>query len=220
MTAHPSPVAPVRWAVLVPLKSLKRAKSRLALPAAARVELVLAMAGDVVEAALACQQVDLVAVVADAADGLEPLQRLGAALLVDPAARGLNGALRQAAAIVAARDGAYGIASLVGDVAAVRPDQLSRVLAATAIEGTAFVADAAGRGTTLVAARRWVGFLPEYGPQSRRRHVDAGFTELLLPDLDELRLDVDTVTDLQALQRLTPGPRTRTVLAALAAPLE
>jgi len=90
------------------------------------------------------------------------------------------------------------------------------LLAAAAIEGTAFVPDAAGRGTTLVAARRWAAFLPEYGNHSRRRHLDAGFTELALPDLDGLRLDVDTVADLQALQRLQPGPRTRAVLARMA----
>ena len=44
----------------------------------------------------------------------------------------------------------------------------------------------------------------------------ARFTELTLPDLEGLRLDVDTVADLQALQRLQPGPRTRAVLTRLA----
>lgn len=220
MTAHPSPSAPVRWAVLVPMKPPTAAKSRLAVPPATRAELVLAMAGDVVEAALACPEVDLVAVVADTAAGLEPLQRQGASLVVDPGGHDLNTSLRQAAAAVATRDGSYGIASLVGDVAAARPEQLSRVLAAAAIEGTAFVPDAAGRGTTLVAARRWAAFLPEYGRHSRRRHLDAGFSELALADLDGLRLDVDTVADLQALQGLEPGPRTRAVLARMTAPLE
>lgn len=204
----------------MPLKPVTRAKSRLALPPEVRAELVLAMAADVVEAALRCPDVALVAVVADDSDGLEPLQRLGAALVVDPAPQDLNTSLRHAAAVAATRDASYGIASLVADVAAVRPDQLSRVLAAAAIAGTAFVPDAAGRGTTLVASRRWSGFLPEYGKYSRRRHAEAGFTELTLPDLDGLRLDVDTVADLTALQRLTPGPRTGKVLAGLTAPLE
>lgn len=220
MTAHPSPAAPVRWAVLVPLKAPTAAKSRLAVPPETRAELVLAMAGDVIEAALACPEVDLVAVVADTAKGLESLQRQGAALVVDPERRDLNTSLRQAAAVAATRDGSYGIASLVGDVAAVRPAQLSRVLAAAAIEGTAFVPDAAGRGTTLVAARRWAAFLPEYGKSSRHRHLEAGFTELLLPDLDGLRLDVDTMADLQSLQRLEPGRRTRALLARLPSSLE
>ena len=174
MTAHPSPTAAIRWAVLVPLKPPTAAKSRLAVPHDTRVELVLAMAGDVVEAALACTDVDLVAVVADSADGLEPLQRQGAAIVIDPDGLGLNASLRHAAAVAAARDASYGIASLVGDVAAARPEQLTRVLAAAAIEGTAFVPDAAGRGTTLVAARRWAAFLPEYGNHSRRRHARGG----------------------------------------------
>lgn len=218
MTEHPSPTAPVRWAVLVPLKAPTAAKSRLAVPTAVRAELVLAMAGDVVEAAMSCPEVALVAVVADTATGLESLQRQGAALVVDPDVRELNAALRHAAAVAATRDASYGIASLVGDVAAVTPGQLSRVLAAAAIEGTAFVPDSAGRGTTLVAARRWAAFLPEYGKGSRHRHLTAGFTELALPDLDGLRLDVDTVADLTALQALEPGRRTRAVLAELDAP--
>jgi 2-phospho-L-lactate guanylyltransferase len=220
MTAHPSPATDVRWAVLVPLKPPSAAKSRLAVPADVRAQLVMAMAGDVVEAVRSCSEVDLVVVVADAPDGLEPLQRLGAGVVVDPAHEGLNASLRHAAAVVAARDSGFGIASLVADVAGVTPEQLSRVLAASAIRGTAFVPDAAGRGTTLVASRRWAAFLPEYGRHSRRRHVDAGFTELLLPDTEGLRLDVDTVADLQALQALGPGPRTTAMLSSLSLPLQ
>jgi len=205
-----------RWAVLVPLKPLVSAKSRLAVPDTLRTELVLAMACDTVAVALACPAVDLVLVVTDAVKGLEPLQRMGAGLIVNPAGDGLNAALRHAAGIAAARDSGYGIASLVADLAAATVDQLTRVLAEAALHRRSFVPDAAGPGTTLVAATQWGSFLPEYGPQSRRRHVEAGFVELSLSDITGLRLDVDTTADLQAAAAIGVGPRTSRLLTGLA----
>jgi 2-phospho-L-lactate guanylyltransferase len=221
MTADPRQPHPMRWAMLLPIKPPGAAKSRLALASAEdRTALVMAMATDVVAVALACPRVDLVLVVGDSPDGLEPLQRMGATVVVDPAVRGLNASLRYAAGLAAARDASYGIASLVADVAAVTVDQLTRALDAAAVAGTAFVPDAAGRGTTLVAARRWGSFLPEYGLQSRRRHREAGFVELDLEDLTGLRLDVDTLADLAALRSLGPGPTTSALLERIGSPLQ
>lgn len=216
MTADARQPQDLRWALLLPIKPPGAAKSRLALAGAAdRVDLVLAMAMDVAAVALACPRVDLVLVVGDSPDGLEPLQRMGAAVVVDPAARGLNASLRYAAGLAAARDASYGIASLVADVAAVTVDQLTRALDAAAAAGAAFVPDAAGRGTTLVATRQWGSFAPEYGLDSRRRHGEAGLVELDLADLTGLRLDVDTLADLAALRSLGPGPLTRAVLTRI-----
>ena len=188
----------LRWAVLIPLKPLASAKSRLAVADAVRTELVLAMACDTVAVALACPLVDLVLVVTDTAEGLDPLQRMGAGMVVGPGGTGLNAALRHAAKVAAARDSTLGIASLVADVAAATVDQLTRVLAEAEHHLCSFVADAAGSGTTLLAATQWGSFLPEYGPQSRRRHLEAGFVELSEPDITGLRLDVDTTADLRA----------------------
>jgi 2-phospho-L-lactate guanylyltransferase len=221
MNADPRQLHQVRWALLLPIKPPGTAKSRLALDSVQdRADLVLAMATDVVTVALACPRVALVLVVGDSPDGLEPLQRMGAAVVVDPAVRGLNASLRYAAGLAAARDSTYGIASLVADVAAVTVDQLTRALDAAAVAGNAFVPDAAGRGTTLVAARQWGSFLPEYGLHSRRRHREAGLVELNLDDATGLRLDVDTLADLAALKALGPGPMTRALLARIAVPLQ
>jgi 2-phospho-L-lactate guanylyltransferase len=221
MTADARQPPDVRWALLLPIKPPAAAKSRLALASADdRAALVMAMAMDVATVALACPLVELVLVVGDSPEGLEPLQRLGAAVVVDPAGRGLNASLRYAAGLAAARDSSYGIASLVADVAAVTVDQLTRALEAAATAGTAFVPDAAGRGTTFVGARQWGSFLPEYGRHSRRRHRDAGFVELDLDDVPGLRLDVDTLADLTALQSLGPGPRTLTLLERLAGQIQ
>ena len=206
----------LRWAVLVPLKPLASAKSRLAVPDAVRTELVLAMACDTVAVALACPLVDLVLVVSDTVEGLGPLQRMGAGMVVDPKGMGLNAALRQAAGVAAARDSTLGIASLVADLAAATVDQLTRVLAEAEHHPCSFLPDAAGPGTTLVAATQWGSFLPEYGPQSRRRHLEAGFVELSVPDITGLRLDVDSTADLQSAAANGVGPRTSKVLGASA----
>ncbi|MDX6227310.1 MAG: 2-phospho-L-lactate/phosphoenolpyruvate guanylyltransferase [Frankiales bacterium] len=221
MSTEPLQPHEVRWALLVPLKAPVAAKSRLTLASALlRTELVLAMAADVTAVALSCPRVALVLVVAESSEGLEPLQRMGATVVVDPSGQGLNGSLRYAAGLAAARDHTYGIASLVADVAGVTVDQLTRALDASASAGTAFVPDAAGRGTTFVAARQWGSFLPEYGLHSRRLHVEAGFTELVLSDATGLRLDVDTIADLAAVSAVGPGPRTRSVLARIDGPLQ
>ncbi len=221
MTAEARQPHELRWAVLLPVKPPGKAKSRLALASdRLRTELVMAMAADVTAVALGCPRVALVLIVAESFDGLEPLQRMGATVVVDPAGTGLNSSLRYAAGLAAARNSAYGIASLVADVAAATVDQLTRTLDAAAATGTAFLPDSAGRGTTLVAARRWASFLPEYGLHSRRRHAEAGFTELRLDDVTGLRLDVDTVADLTAMAALGPGPMTRRVLERMAGPIE
>ena len=225
--APPKDQNALRWALLVPMKPLDRAKGRLAVePPPLRAELVLAMACDTVTAASTCPLVDVVLVVADSAAGLDPLQRLGATVVVDPQARGLGGdhglneSLCYAAGVAGARDSDYGIASLVADVAAVTPDQLTRVLRAASLHERSFVPDAAGVGTTLVASRHWATFLPEYGEQSRQRHVLAGFAEITEPDINGLRLDVDTIADLAAAAALGAGPQTRTVLDRGRPPLQ
>jgi 2-phospho-L-lactate/phosphoenolpyruvate guanylyltransferase len=208
----------LRWALLVPLKAPATAKSRLFVPSDLRAELVLAMACDTVAVAMSCPLVALVLIVADSAEGLEPLQRMGAGIVLDTTGQGLNAGLRHAAGIAAARDSGYGIASLVADVAALTVDQLTRTLAAAAAHERSYVPDAAGPGTTFVAARHWGSFLPEYGPGSRRRHGDAGFVELTVPDITGLRLDVDTIADLAAATAIGTGPRTTAVLTRSAAP--
>jgi len=59
----------VEWTVLVPVKRLQLAKSRLPLPATTRAALMAAMAADTVAAALAAPGVARVAVVTGEATG-------------------------------------------------------------------------------------------------------------------------------------------------------
>ena len=96
--------SPLSWSLVIPVKVLARAKSRLAgLAGPAREELALAMAADTVSAAAACPVVAAVVVVTDDASAASTLGELGALIVPDEPAAGLNPALAHGASLAAAR---------------------------------------------------------------------------------------------------------------------
>lgn len=207
----------MQWTLVVPLKALSRAKSRLSDAAAdgLRPGLALAFAQDTVAAALACPTVGDVAVVTgDVLAGRE-LSALGARILPDEPGGGLNAALRHAASAVRAKSPRSPLAALNADLPALRPLELARVLSAAAEFPRAFLPDAAGFGTTLLAASPGRELLPAFGTGSRTRHRASGAEELLLPDVSSVRQDVDTGADLRAALALGVGPRTAAVVELL-----
>ena len=203
----------LRWSVVIPVKVLARAKSRLTgLAGPRRAELALAMAADTVAAAIGCPAVDSVIVVTDDATAAAELSGLGALLLPDEPGDGLNPALAFGAAYSDERWPGRGRAGLAADLPALDAAGLGRALARAAGAGQAFVADAAGTGTTMYTAGPDAAFRPRFGPAPTRRTWPPA-VELALPGLDGLRRDVDTVADLRDAARIGLGPRT----AALAA---
>jgi 2-phospho-L-lactate guanylyltransferase len=216
MTTPPAD-SPLTWSLVVPVKVLARAKSRLAAAAGPhRPALALAMAADTVAAALACPEVARVIAVTDDPQAAQVLAGLGALVISDEPGQGLNPALRHGAAAAAARWPGSGIAALAADLPALRPAELGLGLRAAARWEHAFVPDAAGSGTTLYAARPGAAFRPRFGPRSAQQHLAAGAAELSLPGLASLRRDVDRPTDLRAASALGVGPRTAAVAARLA----
>jgi 2-phospho-L-lactate guanylyltransferase len=207
------------WSLVVPLKPLAVAKSRLA-PAAGSVRpaLALAFAVDTVAAALACDRVADVTVVTDDGLAAAELAGLGAFVVADEPAAGLNAALRHGAARVRERRPAAPVAALNGDLPALRPAELSLVLLeAVRAQERAFLADAAGLGTTLLAALPDFPLSPAFGGASRARHLASGAREITLPGVASVRQDVDTGEDLRAALLLGVGPRTA-FFAALSPP--
>ena len=207
---------PLTWSVVIPVKVLARAKSRLAGPRGpARSELALAMAADTVRAAAACLAVATVVVVTDDPAAASVLGALGAWVVADEPDAGLNPALAHGAAMAVASWPDRGTAALAADLPALRPAELDRGLRAAAQWPEAFVADAAGTGTTLYAARPGEAFRPRFGPGSATRYRDGGATEILLSDVPSLRSDVDTPADLHNAIGLGVGPRTAELAAQL-----
>jgi 2-phospho-L-lactate guanylyltransferase len=205
------------WSVVVPAKRLAVAKTRLGPltggPGTPRhADLVLALLADTVAAAVACPAVGAVLVVTDDPRAAAVVPALGAATTGDAPDRGLNPALAHGARAT----GAARVVALSSDLPALRPEELAAALAAAdaaAADGVprGFVADAAGTGTTLLAASG-VDLDPRFGPGSAAAHA-AGGARLLRGDWPGLARDVDTAADLRAALALGAGPRTRAAAA-------
>jgi 2-phospho-L-lactate guanylyltransferase len=199
------------WQVVVPVKALDRAKSRLSTRTAGRRRsLALAFALDTVAAGLACTEVERVLVVGDD-EVREAVAPLGAGWVADPG-DGLNAAV---AAGAAACDPGRPVAALVGDLPALRPDELGLALRLAEQVQHGVVADSAGIGTTLLTSRDGGPLAPRFGARSRAAHRAAGAIELEGPPgaLAGLRRDVDTEVELWDAQRLGAGPATAAELA-------
>ena len=200
-----------RWAIVVPVKRLASAKTRLLVDRDVRIELAMAMAADTVRAAVACPLAEVVIAVSDDPAAAPVLRALGAVVVPDQPDSGLNPALRHGATVPEVSAG-LGVAAIAADLPALNPGQLADLLAASPDHGAAVVADAAGEGTTLLAASAVDIFRPEFGPGSRARHVAGGATDLSDRAGPSLRCDVDTIADLMAAYSLELGPESSRVV--------
>ncbi|HVE73750.1 MAG TPA: 2-phospho-L-lactate guanylyltransferase [Mycobacteriales bacterium] len=201
----------VTWGLVVPVKALAVAKSRLgSTDHAWRQDLALAFAVDVVTAGLACALISRVVVVTDDERAATELGNCGARVVGDEPRVGLNAALTFGEQVVRAHEPSIGVVAVAADLPALRPDHLLALLPQVLSRG--FVADAAGTGTTVLAAAPGWRLLPAFGPQSRERHIASGALELDAPAA--LRRDVDTAADLDAAQLLGLGARTLETLRA------
>ncbi len=207
---------PRRWVVLLAVKPLALAKSRLERPD--RPALTAAMAADTAAAAAGVPAVRAVLVVTDDDDARRLLSPM-AQVIPDSPAAGLNPALAHGAIESARRWPDAGVAVLAADLPALRPAALASALDLAAHHPRSVVADAAGTGTVLLTAAPGDDLAPAFGPGSRRRHRDSGaidVTEALAADdaTAGLRRDVDTSADLEAAIGLGVGPVTAKVLAS------
>lgn len=192
--------------MVVPVKRLSAAKSRLAAYGGrGRRELALAFGLDVVTACLSCAAVSEVLVVTADPEAAEAVRGLGARVVADSAADGLNGALVLGVDLLRIGDSRRDVVAVAGDLPCLRAEDLEQLLAAVAGE-RAFVADAHGTGTTLLAAPGGLQLAPEFGTGSRARHRASGALELEAPS--SLRRDVDTPEDLAAALLLGVGTAT------------
>ncbi|MFJ9845130.1 2-phospho-L-lactate guanylyltransferase [Kitasatospora sp. NPDC101155] len=220
-TVRPSgpaaPAAPTAdWSLVLPLKPLTLAKSRLA-PYAGRhrPDLALSFALDTVTAALATPGVARVLVVTRDAVAGARLAALGALVVADEPGGGLNRALVHGASAALALAPRAPLAALSADLPALRPAELARVLGAVPADGRAFLPDSPGLGTTLLASAPGHLLSPAFGDGSRARHAAGGALELRLADVESVRRDVDTGSDLGEAARLGLGPYTSALFARL-----
>jgi 2-phospho-L-lactate guanylyltransferase len=197
------------WAVVMPVKPLATAKTRLrpGLPGVAHERLVLGFALDTVTAVLASGRVAELVVVTDDPVVAETLGEAGAYAVPDKPDAGLNAAVSYGASLT----GAALVAALAADLPALHPAELAAALdAAAAVPARSFVPDAPGTGTVLLAAH---GALlgPRFGRGSAALHEASGAIRLV-GAWPTLRRDVDTIDDLAEAGRLGLGAQTTALL--------
>lgn len=199
---------------MVPVKRLSAAKTRLSLSEHPRNVLALAFACDTIAAALACPLVATVVAVTSDLGAARELEQIGALVVPDVPEAGLNAALEYGAQVARQRGPHRGTAALSADLPALRSEALERALLSASAHRRAFVPDAAGSGTTLLACLPTEELHPEFGPGSAERHRRNGAHVIEDAGLESLRQDVDTVADLDVAARLGLGPRTSRLLVS------
>ena len=185
----------LRWTVVIPVRP--GGKTRLLVPGVDRVAIARAIALDTIEAA--AEVADVRVVTTDASLALP-----GTVLVLEPAADGIDGAVRRGLSGVTGPR-----AVLLGDLPGLLPADLAEALALAEAHDRSAVADVEGTGTTLVAATVGHALVPSFGPDSWRLHLASGFTALDVPRDSTLRRDVDLAEHLVGVL----GPRTSATLA-------
>jgi 2-phospho-L-lactate guanylyltransferase len=201
-------------AAVVALKPTAYAKSRLELPDPIRRRLAWTMALDTLRALSAA--VAEVLVVSDQNALSSRLHRAGLQLGVLPEAgrTGMNAALAYGAEQLRAA-GHSTVLACVGDLPALRADSVAQVLSAAQHHPRAFVADATGIGTTMLAATG-TDLEPRFQGRSAAAHRASGavaLTELELGGpVADARRDVDNEVDLATAAAIGLGPNTAALI--------
>lgn len=194
------------FALVVPVKPPTVGKSRLTgVQAEQRRELAQAFALDTIAVCVGAGAAGVLVTTDDAAFSAR-CAALGSATMPDGDTNDLNSALTQAAAEARRRWPDAVPVALLADLPALSVVDLSAALDQVIPGVEAFVADAAGTGTTLYTASYDV-FAPRFGIGSRAAHSRAGARELE-GALPTLRRDVDDLDDLRAALALGVGPET------------
>ena len=192
MTATP-PAAGV-----IALKPTAHAKSRLAVPDPLRRRLAWTMALDTL--ATLSRALPHVLVVSDQPALEAQLRRAGVAVDVisESGHVGINSALSRGAQVIRAQ-GFATVVACVGDLPALRPESVLRVLEAPRPHRRSFVADASGVGTTMLLAHD-VDLAPQFQGRSAAAHHASGAeslsAEAIGSPIADARRDVDTEADL------------------------
>jgi 2-phospho-L-lactate/phosphoenolpyruvate guanylyltransferase len=195
---------------VVALKSLRSAKSRLqGLPGPYRRHIAWCLAHDTIDTLAAV--LDRVVVVSNEPSLAARLRPFGTRVRLSPEgpSLGLNAALAAGAAELAEM-GASIVLACVADLPCLRAQTVRRLVAAADRHPRSFVADASGRGTTMLFARG-VGLDPRFQGPSAAAHRGSGavpITETEAGPLSDARRDVDTLADLLEAERIGLGPMT------------
>ena len=204
---------PTGWDVIVPLKQVAFAKTRLTvLGDRWRQTFARALFLDTVEAVTRCPVPVRVHAVTDDRPTITELATFSGSVLVHAGApSGVNNAISHAAESLG-HDG-WGRAALLGDLPALSGQDLAEVIEGAGAARRSVVPDADEVGSTMLLVAAGQPLLPAFGPGSMTRHIASGAVLIQAPQA--ARRDVDRPEDLWAAWRLGVGPRTTWVLDRL-----
>jgi 2-phospho-L-lactate/phosphoenolpyruvate guanylyltransferase len=195
---------------VIALKPIAHAKSRLAISDPLRRRLAWTMALDTL-AALG-RALSHVLVVSDQPALEAQLRRAGVGVEVisESGHIGINSALGRGAQALQAQ-GFTTVVACVGDLPALRPESVRRILDASQAHDRSFVADASGVGTTILVAHN-VQLEPQFQGRSAAAHHASGAASLsedmIGSPVADARRDVDTEADLSVAIGLGVGNAT------------
>ena len=215
--------APGIWAA-VPVKSLDRAKQRLApaLSAGQRRLLVLAMLNDVLDALAETPMLRGIMVVSPDRAVLAAAADAGTVCVAQAGDIGFAASADEAARLASRLYRADGIMVVPGDVPAATAEDFAAILAAHAGPGCTIVPswDGAGSNCVVLSPPAAMGF--RFGPDSFRRHIEAASRADLATRVvhrPRLSRDIDSPADLARLAGEPSGVHIRHLLTCLAAPM-
>jgi 2-phospho-L-lactate/phosphoenolpyruvate guanylyltransferase len=200
---------------LIALKPLEHAKSRLAVPDPLRRRLAWTMALDTLSAL--CRALPQVLVVSDQ-PALEARLRhaeIAAEVISESGHVGMNSALSRGARTLQAQ-GFSSVLACVGDLPALRPESVLRILEASRSYPRSFLADASGVGTTMLVAHDDIALTPQFQGRSAAAHYASGAVYLsddaIGSPIADARRDVDNEADLAVAIGLGVGPATDSLI--------
>jgi len=214
------------WA-LVPLKTLDRAKLRLApvLSEELRRTLVLAMAQDVLNALETSESIDKILLVSSEHEAGRMLRGHKLDVFYSDRDEGINRELELAAAHAQAR-GADRVLIVHGDLPLLNAQSIEKFMRELPQTATRAAGCKNGSGTNLLLTPLPLGMKLKFGRNSLQRFVDeAGARELPLETVmdERLGMDIDGPEDLRMLMEQRdnaplPGPATQAFLKSCAVP--
>jgi len=192
--------------VIIPLKDLDRAKSRLAevLAPTPRRQLFILMARAVIRAAQAMEGCAGVLVVTPSADVARIAQDLGAGVLMDAQAAGMAAACTLGLARLAA-EGVERAMILPGDLPSANAADLAQLVRRLREgPGVVLVPDARGEGTNALLLAPPGVIAPAFGPKSAQAHEEAARragVPIEVVQVPALQRDLDDPEDLEAYRK-------------------
>lgn len=200
------------WVVVVPVKRLELAKTRLRGVTVEPERLALALVLDAMDAAFDSPRVVAVVVVTADPEVAARASARGARVVHEPDDSDLNRAADLGISQARLRWPGSGVAVMPSDLPALGGVELTGALALAGRHPLAVVPDAEGVGSTLITARPDAALVARFGGASAARHEVAGHVRLELPAGSAMRRDVDTAADLEAALALGVGRHTRAAL--------